>query len=165
MQTKNLEEVRCQVRCSLGWLAVTFHIPAGQSLDDYLTHAPPFVPTTDATLLRTGRVYEFLDLQLDGVSMVSPLEGLDPAAGASADTDVVVIMPTGTLEGRLALRAGARVSDHFAHRRGFFPLHHSVLYPFDRADAAPGPPDPRLVYMNSRLITGVAEGRRPPASS
>jgi hypothetical protein len=158
MKDKALTKVRAQVRTSLGWLEVTFHVPEGRALDDHLTHAPPFVATTDAKLLRTGRTFEFLDLRLAGVSMVAPVDGVAPPAAASSLTDVLVVVNSGTIDGQVALLPGARVSDHFAHRRGFLAVRSATLHPFERVDAVPGTQGPRLLYLNSQHITGVAEG-------
>lgn len=166
MKDKPLEKIRAHVRTPLGWLEVTFHVPEGRPLDDYLTHAPPFVATTDAKLLRTGRELEFFDLRLDAASMVAPIDGAaPPAAPGAAMTEVMVVVPTGTIDGKVALLPGARVSDHFAHRRGFFPVRTATLHPFERGDEVPGA-GPHLLLMNARHITGVAEAPKdtaPPA--
>jgi hypothetical protein len=150
--------VPCLFLTDLGWLKATVHIPEQGFLDDVLSQAPPFIPLTKVTLLRTGREFQFLEIRLQSAHLIVPPtdEKLAPKS-ARAQSPVFCIIDEGTASGTLPTLSGTRVSDFFAHRRGFFPIEDASFHPFEGQARAPEDLSGRTLLVNAAHVNAVME--------
>jgi hypothetical protein len=151
--------VSARILTPRGWIRGTFHPPKAVHLPDYLDHAGQFVNLTDVSTEAGEHALEYLSVQRDAMSLIVPQDtvSLEPVLAANQARRrhrVYVLLAEGSLTASLDVLAQVRVSDFFAHRRGFVLLH-DVALRVTPAIEGPGP-FPSVLLHTARTL-GVSE--------
>jgi hypothetical protein len=149
--------VTARILTPLGFLTCSMRVPERSFLSDYLSHAPTFVALFDVTIEATGAHLNHFSIQHDSIHLLVPAAEetlIEAVPTESRAHRVLVATDQYTLEGTVQMLPGTRVSDTFAHRRGFFlvtgaSLHGSLVRPNAAAFAR--------VLVNADRIMGVAD--------
>jgi hypothetical protein len=160
-------QLRVQMLTRIGWLEGTLHLPERAFLGDYLTHAPEFLTLTDVTSPTRPEPLPYFSLSHDALRVVTvpPGEkiGAEREQGVTTSHEVHVVLDAGTISGSIEALRDTRVSDFFAHRRGFVPLANAKMKIISVGGAPPVSQDCEMVLVSADHLIGVGE-LRPPGS-
>lgn len=158
-----LRQVPIEILCGLGWLQGTIHVPAHQSLDEYLVLSGPSIKLTQVRIPRELESQPFLALRRETVSLVVPVMG-DPfvssvAYGPTKNRDIACLLPDSILRGVMEVPAAFRLSDFLRVEGPFLAVRHGFLTAYGATLKSPGAKTLNLALVNRDHIIGVSETR------
>jgi hypothetical protein len=110
-----LRQMPADILCSLGWIQGTLHLPAHQSLDEYLALSGPSIKLTRAHIPREPEPQQFVALRRDSISLVVPVMGgpvmTSAAYGPTKQREIACLLPDRILRGSVQMPAALRLSD------------------------------------------------------
>lgn len=157
-----LEQRRATVSLltDLGWSNGTLHIPTQQTLLDYLNATGPVVKSTRVRVPTRPDTVNFIGFRREAVQVVAPTidELVEPsgAVGHTTPRDIICILPSGELQGKLDVLVNLRVSDFLRQQTSLVVLRRCVFRPHGATDPAQ---DRRLAVavVNMARAIGVAQ--------
>ena len=156
------KKLNVQLLTRVGWLTGTLHMPERARLGDFLTAAPAFLTLTDVRSPLKREPIPFFSLSNSALRVVT----LPPAEiPTTPERDVsptkrhrvFVVLDTGTITGEIEALANTRVSDFFAHRRGFVPIFKAKLEIGPIAGAPAVSQNCDCVLVSADHLVGVGE--------
>lgn len=154
------------VLTDLGWCAGTFHVPARQSLVDFLAPGNHTVKLTRVRIPHETERVPFVALRRDAIIAVEPTQGDElvdtPGSGGRTTSHRVgCLLSVGMLHGTLEVLVNVRVSDFLRQQPGLAVLHHCVVVPYGQPLESNQARKLRVALVNLGRVTGVAEWVNP----
>jgi hypothetical protein len=159
-----LRQVPTEILCSLGWIQGTLHLPAHQSLDEYLALSGPSIKLTRVRIPREPEPQQFVALRRDSISLVVPLMGgpvvTSVAYGPTKRREIACLLPDRILRGSVEMPAALRLSDFLRLEGPFLAVRDGLLTPYGATLDSPEAKTLELTLVNRDHIVGVSEPGR-----
>ena len=159
-----LRQVPTEILCSLGWIQGTLHLPAHQSLDEYLALSGPSIKLTRVRIPREPEPQQFVALRRDSISLVAPLMGgpvvTSVAYGPTKRREIACLLPDRILRGSVEMPAALRLSDFLRLEGPFLAVRDGLLTPYGATLDSPEAKTLELTLVNRDHIVGVSEPGR-----
>jgi hypothetical protein len=156
-----LRQVPAEIYCPLGWIQGTLHLPAHQSVDEYLALTGPSIKLTRVRIPREREPQQFLALRRDSVSLVVPVLGgptlSSVAYGPMKSREIACLLPDSILRGSVEMPAALRLSDFLRLEGPFLAVRHGLLTPYGGTLDSPEAKTLQLALVNRDHIVGVSE--------
>jgi len=158
-----LRQVPIEIFCVLGWIQGVLHVPAHQSLDEYLALSGPSIKLTRVRIPRELEPQPFLALRRDSVSLVVPVMGgpvvSSGAYGPTKSREVACLLSDSVLRGVMEVPAALRLSDFLRMEGPFLAVRHGLLTAYGATLSSPDARTLDLALINRDHIVGVSETR------
>jgi len=146
----------------LGWWAGTFHVPARQSLVDFLAPGSHIVKLTRVRIPNESERLPFVAVRRDAIMVAEPTQSDElvdtPGSGGRTSSHRVgCLLPGGILQGTLEVLVNVRVSDFLRQQPSLAVLHDCVLVPYGQPPESSQARKLRVALVNLGRVTGVAE--------
>ncbi|MFZ5438964.1 MAG: hypothetical protein ACOZQL_03090 [Myxococcota bacterium] len=152
-----LQTLRARVLTGAGWLEGSFHLGKVSGLGDYLANHD-WYPLTDVVMTKVGTM-PFLALSKRETSLVVAPD--DTVAAAHQVEHKVVsttlLLPDGSVDGKLELAANMRLSDYVDRAKGFMLVEGANV----KVWADPLAHYFEKLYVNPARLVGVTEPETP----
>ncbi|MGH7514865.1 MAG: DUF6812 domain-containing protein [Gemmatimonadales bacterium] len=162
--TPVLRQMPAEILCPLGWIQGTLHLPAHQSLDEYLALSGPSIKLTRARIPRESEPQQFLALRRDSISLVVPVWGgpvvASVAYGPTKRREIACLLPDRILRGSVEMPAALRLSDFLRLEGPFLAVRDGLVTPYGATIESPEAKTLELVLVNRDHIVGVSEPGR-----
>lgn len=153
-------KVTVSLLTDLGWASGTLHLPPFQTLLDHLNATGPVLKCTRVRVPTRPDSVSFIGFRREALQVVAPtIDELVEPAGAIGHTtprDVVCVLPTGEIEGKLDVLVNLRVSDFLRQQTSLVVLRRCVFRPHGATEPAQ---ERRLAVavVNMARAVGVAQ--------
>jgi hypothetical protein len=158
-----LRQSPVEILCPLGWIQGTLHVPAHQSLDEYLALSGASIKLTRVRIPREPEAQPFLALRRDSISVVAPVMGgpvlSNVAYGPTKNREVACLLPDSVLRGIMEVPAALRLSDFLRMEGPFLAVRHGLLSAYGATLKSPDAKSLELALINRDHIVGVSETR------
>ena len=146
----------------LGWFAGTFHVPARQSLADFLAPGNHIVKVTRVRIPHEAERLPFVALRRDAIMVVEPTQADElvdtlGSGGRTSTHRVGCLLPVGLLHGNIEVLINVRVSDFLRQQPGLAVLQDCVLVPYGQPPESNQGRRMRTALVNLSRVTGVVE--------
>lgn len=159
-----LRQMPADILCSLGWIQGTLHLPAHQSLDEYLALSGPSIKLTRARIPREPEPQQFVALRRDSISLVVPVMGgpvmTSAAYGPTKQREIACLLPERILRGSVQMPAALRLSDFLRLEGPFLAVRNGLLTPYGATLDSPEARTLELALVNRDHLVGVSEHDR-----
>jgi hypothetical protein len=156
-----LRQVPVEILCPLGWILGTLHMPAHQSLDEYLALSGPSIKLTRVRIPRELEPQQFLALRRESVSLVVPVMGgpivSSVAYGAMKSREIACLLSDSILRGSVEMPVALRLSDFLRLEGPFLAVRQGLLTPYGGTLDSPEAKTLQLALVNRDHLVGVSE--------
>jgi hypothetical protein len=155
-----LRQVPAEMLCSLGWLYGTLHIPAHQSLDEFLALAGRSIKLTTVRVPGEHEPLSFLALRRESISLIAPPMGgpiVGTAYGPTKPREIACLLGDSILRGTVEVPAALRLSDFLRLEGPFLTVRHGMLAPYGGTLQSPRAKTLELALVNLDHVAGVSE--------
>lgn len=141
-----------------GTVEGTLHVPRLHMLLEAVNHGHDFMSLTDVHVRDAPQRIPFFALRRSETLVMAPAndEEIDERGARTSlvDHDVMCLLPTGSISGKLSLLRDVRVSDFLSGARGFFVLRECRAWL-----SSTGFTDerPKVLLVNAARVAGVTE--------
>ena len=160
--TPLFRQVPAEMLCStLGWVYGTLHMPAHQTLDEFLGLSGPRLKLTGVRVPGESEPLSFLALRRDGISVIAPSMG-GPVTqsgryGPTSTRHIACLLSEGMLRGTVEVPATMRLSDFLRLDGPFLSVRHGLLAPYGATLQSPGAKTMDVALVNLDHVAGVSE--------
>lgn len=159
--TPLFRQVPAELLCTLGWVYGILHLPAHQTLDEFLGLSGPRLKLTHVRLPGEADPLGFLALRRDGISMIAPAMG-GPVTqagrhGPTSTRQIACLLSEGMLRGTVEVPATMRLSDFLRLEGPFLAVRHGLLAPYGATLRSAGAKAMDLTLVNLDHVAGVSE--------
>jgi hypothetical protein len=159
--TPVLRQVPAEILCTLGWVYGTLHMPAHQTLHEFLALSGSWIKLTHVRVPREDGALHFLALRRQGISVIAPPMG-EPTAttgplGPATTREVACLLRNEILRGSLQVPAGLRLSDYLRQEGPFLTLRRCLMAPYGATLQSPGARTFDVALVNLEHLAGVSE--------
>jgi hypothetical protein len=156
-----LRQVPAEILCSLGWVYGTLHIPAHQTLHEFLALSGPSVKLTRVRVPGEADPVSFLALRRAGIAVIAPPMG-EPLAGTvpfgpTRTREIACFLPDSTLRGRVEVPTSLRLSDYLRQEGPLLTLRHCMLAPYGATLQSPGAKALDVALVDLDHVAAVSE--------
>ena len=156
-----LGQVPAEILCTLGWVYGTLHMPAHQTLHEFLALSGPSIKLTRVRVPREHEALNFLALRRQGISVIAPPMG-EPTAttgpfGPTTTREVACLLRNEILRGSLQVPTGLRLSDYLRQEGPFLTLRRCLMAPYGATLQSPGAKTFDVALVNLEHVAGVSE--------
>jgi hypothetical protein len=159
--TPLLRQVPAEILCSLGWVYGTMHVPAHQTLQEFLALSGSSVKLTRVRVSREADPLPFVALRREGIVIIAPVRGEplpEPAPyGPTRSREIACLLDDATLRGTLEVPISLRLSDYLRHEGPLLTLRHCMLAPYGATLQSPGAKTFEAVLVDLEHVAAVAE--------
>ena len=154
-------QVPAELLCTLGWIYGTLHLPAHQTLDEYLALCGPSLKLTGVRVPCEPDPLGFLALRRDGISVIAPALGgpiMSPQRhGPTSPRQIACLLGEGMLRGTLEVPTALRLSDFLRLDGPFIAVRDGMLTPYGATLQAPASKGLPVALVNLDQVAGVSE--------
>jgi hypothetical protein len=153
-------EVPLRAVTTAGVVEGTLRVAKSHILLDAVNHGHEFMSLTDVHVRDAPQRIPFFALRRSETLLLVPTSAAedpdDVAArrGSLVDHDVMCLLPTGSISGKLSILKDARVSDFLANQRAFFVLRECRAWLSATGFLDERPP---VLLVNAARVVGVTE--------
>ena len=156
-----LRQVPAEILCTLGWVYGTLHMPAHQTLHEFLTLSGSLIKLTRVRIPGEHDALPFLALRRQGISVIAPPMG-EPVPtsgpfGPATTRGVACLLSDGMLRGSLEVPAGLRLSDYLRQEGPFLTIRRCFMAPYGATLQSPGAKTFEVALVNLEHLAGVSE--------
>lgn len=156
-----LRQVPAEILCTLGWVYGTLHMPAHQTLHEFLSLSGPSIKLTRVRVPREHEALNFLALRRQGISVIAPPMG-EPTAttgpfGPTTTREIACLLSDEILRGSLQVPTGLRLSDYLRQEGPFLTLRRCLMAPYGATLQSPGAKTLDVALVNLEHLAGVSE--------
>lgn len=156
-----LRQVPAEILCTLGWVYGTLHMPAHQTLHEFLSLSGPSIKLTRVRIPREHEALNFLALRRQGISVIAPPMG-EPTAttgpfGPTTTREIACLLSDEILRGSLQVPTGLRLSDYLRQEGPFLTLRRCLMAPYGATLQSPGAKTLDVALVNLEHLAGVSE--------
>ena len=156
-----LRQVPAEILCSLGWVYGTLHVPAHQTLHEFLALSGPAVKLTRVRVPGEPDPLSFLALRRQGIAVIAPPMG-EPLPGTlpygpTRTRELICFLSEGTLRGSVEVPTSLRVSDYLRQEGPLLTLRHCMLAPYGATLHSPGAKTLEVALVDLDHVAGVSE--------
>lgn len=153
--------VPTRILTSAGWIVGKLHVASEWRMISYLNSAPEFFMIADVVIEGRAKVLPLFTLQRSAIVFIVVETEEDRATDMpvrnGVEHSVSCLMRNGSLDGRLDVTRGVRLSDFLSKARGFVLLrdaHFQLRNPWDTRTIDHREP---VVLLNPNAVIGVSE--------
>lgn len=159
--TPLFRQVPAEMLCTLGWVYGILHMPAHQTLDEFLALSGPRLKLTKARVPNEPESLSFLALRRDGISVIAPSMGgpvVQPGRhGPTSTRQIACLLSEGMLRGTVEVPVSMRLSDFLRLDGPFLSVRHGLLAPYGATLQSPNAKPMDVALVNLDHVAGVSE--------
>jgi hypothetical protein len=157
-----LRQVPAEILCTLGWVSGILHIPAHQTLDEFLALTGPSLKLTRVRVPSESDPLSFVALRRENISVIAPPLGgpmVDPttAYGPTKTRQIACLLGDRIFRGTVEVPTGLRLSDFLRLTGPFLTVRRGMMTPYGATLQSPEAKTLEVALVNLDHVAGVSE--------